>query len=72
MTDRIKGFTVLLDEDLREDDAESLRSAILHMRGVENVTGVVVDVGDWMARERVKSDVRKAIFDLLIPNPPRR
>ena len=37
MTDRINGFAVVLEKDLREDDAEALIQAVLQLRGVQTV-----------------------------------
>ncbi len=71
MTDRVKGFHVILDHDIRDDDVEGLRQAILHLRCVENVSSVLVTPDDWMGRERAKLEIRDKILDLLIPVPSR-
>jgi hypothetical protein len=43
MTDRHAGYLVTLDEDIREDDAQDLITAIEMLRGVLNVTPVTSD-----------------------------
>jgi hypothetical protein len=41
MTDRLKGFVVVLEEDLPEDDAEPVLSAIRMVKGVVSVKPVI-------------------------------
>ena len=43
MTDRFNALTVVLEKDIREDDAQALIAAIAQLRGVATVTGNVVD-----------------------------
>lgn len=52
MTDRLKGFVVTLEEDLREDDAQHICDAIAMVKGVLSVRPVVRTVDDLMNRER--------------------
>lgn len=62
MTDRVKGFVVTLDEDMREDDAEQIRAALGMVRGVMDVSPVpVVGVDDYMNRTRVLVDLRRRV-----------
>jgi len=72
MTDRVKGFYVALEEDIRIDDFESMRQAVLQLRGVENVTAEIADHDDWMNRERVKGELRQSMMQVLLPSPPFR
>ncbi len=67
MTDRLKGVWVAFEHDIREDDAEALTSAIKQLRGVLAVEPQVVDVGDWVAEERVRADYRTKLMDILWP-----
>lgn len=57
MTDRIKGITVSLEQDVRTDDLEPLMDAIRQLRGVADVELVVADMDDWLARSRVRSEL---------------
>lgn len=41
MTDRFHALTVVLEHDMRDDDAQALIDAIKQMRGVLNVRGEV-------------------------------
>lgn len=54
MTDRFNALTVVLEKDIREDDAEVLMSAIRQLRGVLSVTGEISSVSDSVAYERAK------------------
>lgn len=56
MTTRLKALTVILDSDIREDDAESLIAAIRQLRGVGTVESVEASSTDYYARQRVALD----------------
>jgi hypothetical protein len=70
MTDRARALLVVLQDDIRVDDVEQLRQAILSFRGVVNVAADIASPDDWINRERVKSELRDKILELLYPNPP--
>ena len=57
MTQRLKGVLVTFDRDIREDDAEAILTAIRMVRGVADVSPVEADSNDWMARQRVRSEI---------------
>lgn len=63
MTDRLKGVIITFENDIREDDAEELLTTFRNIRGVINVSPVVTNVTDHMARERVKSEMRQKFSD---------
>lgn len=65
MTDRYYALTVVLDRDIRSDDAESLIAAIRLLRGVLSVEPLVSTPDTWMAEERAKSELKRKIFDAL-------
>jgi hypothetical protein len=75
MTDRIRHLTVVLDRDIREDDLETLTSAIQMLRGVSQVKTHVVSATDAIARMAVRSEIQgklfKAIDDIFDPPPER-
>jgi len=64
MTDRIKGLTVSLTHDIRDDDCESIINAIKMIKGVAAVELHVSNSNDWMARQHVKEEMRDKIFQL--------
>ena len=65
MTDRFNCLTVVLDKDIREDDAVCIIDAIRMLKRVISVEGHVTDPSDYIAEERAKRELRKKIFDLL-------
>jgi hypothetical protein len=65
MTDRYNALTVVLDHDIREDDAEPLINAIRCMKGVIKVKGNVADPDDYIARSQVKHELQMKLFELL-------
>jgi hypothetical protein len=58
MTDRVKGFVVTLEQDVRIDDIEPMLQAIRYMRGVANVEPSIADSSDWINQQRIKNDLR--------------
>lgn len=65
MTDKVKGFTVTLDSDVRTDDMESILNAVRMIKGVVHVEPSIVTPGDHMNRQRVKSELLTKLFRLL-------
>lgn len=67
MTDRYNALVVVLDRDIREDDAEFLISAIKMLRGVASVQGNVSDISSLLAEERAVNVWREKIRKVLWP-----
>jgi len=67
MTDRFHTLTVVLEHDIRDDDAQALISAIGQLRGVLSVTGVVADLDSHMARERARHELGQKLLDVVYP-----
>lgn len=65
MTGRHAGYIVTLADDIREDDAEHILTALRMISGVVSVKPVTSDMGMVVARERVHADVREKILRLL-------
>jgi hypothetical protein len=67
MTDRYKGFLVTLDHDTREDDAESIITALQMVKGIHSVKPYISTLEDRMCQERATLDtyaeIIQAIFD---------
>jgi len=68
MTDRVKGFVVTLEKDIRIDDVEVILSAIKMIRGIANVETSVSDYDDHMNRERIKYELRDKFIDFMKKN----
>ena len=65
MTDRIKGFTVILENDYRDDDSSEIMIALQNIRGVAKVVPSVSTPDDLMNRERIKSQLIKKLYEVL-------
>lgn len=65
MTDRIQGFTVVMDNTYREDDIEPLREAMLCMRGVVKVVPIVADPHSYIAASRARAELKAKVLAAL-------
>jgi hypothetical protein len=65
MTTRLKGFTVALEQDIREDDAEAIKNAIEALRYVQAVKPIEADSEDWINRKRIKMELQEKLFSVL-------
>lgn len=67
MTDRIQAFTVVLEHDWRDEDAEGIRQAILRIKGVMSVSAHITDISDHVARLRARDELLKKVLDVFKP-----
>lgn len=65
MTNRHGGYIVVLDHDIREDDAEAVIAALKMIKGVLSVEPVVGDVRLMLAEARANTDWVNRILDML-------
>jgi hypothetical protein len=65
MTDRYLTLTVVLENEIREVDAEALIGAIRQLRGVINVKGDVADINSYMAITRARTELTKRLWKAL-------
>lgn len=56
MTDRHAGYVVVLDADIREDDAEAVLAALRMVKHVRSVAPVVANPGLMIAEIRARTD----------------
>jgi hypothetical protein len=63
MTDRYSAYTVVLEKDIRDDDAEAITKAIMMIRGVAKVSPIVSDVAQHVAETRIRSEIQSKIYD---------
>lgn len=68
MTDRVKGFVVTLEKDIRIDDVEPLMQAIRFMRGVANVEPSISNTDDAINQSRIKSELREKMWHFIKEN----
>lgn len=65
MTDRFNSFTVVLESDMREDDAQVLMNVICQLRGVLKVSGNVSNIETHIAYARARTDIQIKLWDAL-------
>lgn len=65
MTDKFNALTVVLEKDIREDDADVLMSAIRQLRGVLSVSGEPAGAGEYVAYERARRDIASRLLESL-------
>ena len=65
MTDRVKGFTVVLERDIRIDDVEVIKTAIEMIRGVGSVEMHITTHEDHISRMQMKDEIRTKLFDFI-------
>jgi hypothetical protein len=65
MTNRVNSLTVVLGSDVRDDDIDLLRNAILLLRGVIEVGTNISDSSLYTAEQRAKYELRSKIYAAL-------
>lgn len=68
MTDRIHSITLVLEADLREDDAQSLLAAVRMLKGVISAAGNVSNITDYIAQARVRLEYGQQLLAIVYPN----
>lgn len=67
MTDRINAITVVLQDDIRIDDAEPILAAIKQIRGVLSVISNVADLDSHIAQTRARNELADKLWDVIYP-----
>lgn len=65
MTTRISSITVVFDEDIREDDAQSLLAMLRQVRNVADVVPNVGDISTAVATARVRAELSEKLWEVL-------
>lgn len=65
MTDRVKGFNVTLESDVRIDDIETIMNAIKMIKGVVDVEPNIVTTDDLFNRVRIKNEYRNKLYKFI-------
>lgn len=65
MSDRVKGLTVVLDNDYRQEDIEMIKELILQIKGVKTVKESIVNSDDLINRERITIETKEKIYNFL-------
>ncbi len=65
MTARYNALTVVLEQDIRDDDAERLLDAIRMLRGVAGVSGNVASIESHVAEMRARMELGRKLMDIV-------
>lgn len=65
MTQRINALTVVLSQDIREDDIDCLINAIQMIKYVQSVDLNVSDINSHIAYSRARYDLQSKLIDAL-------
>ena len=65
MTDRVNSLTVVLEEDMRIDDVQSLIEAIRHFRNVLSVDVNISNIETHIAKSRAKHELQMKLWETL-------
>ena len=65
MTDRYNALVVVLERDIRSDDAEDIISALRMVKGVSSVTPNVSSLQDHIARARARTELAEKLWAVL-------
>ena len=66
MTDRVKGFIVTLEQDLRVDDAQGIHDAIRRIRGVGRVQkNLYKGMDDIINRSQIRIELEERLWKAL-------
>jgi hypothetical protein len=72
MTDRHAAYIVVLDSNIREDDArETVLTALRQIRGVLSVEPVIAGPDLHIAEMRARSELTKKLWSVLYPEQAR-
>ena len=67
MSDRYSGLLVVLEKDMREDDAKPLIEAILMLKGVLQVTPHFQNIDEYIAEGRIKIEFAQKVMNVFYP-----
>lgn len=65
MTTRIKGLTVVLTKDIRDDDIEPLKEAIKQFYHVLKVENIEANFDDYINRSVIKRELVEKLYKAL-------
>lgn len=62
MTDRHRGYVVVLEQNVRSDDAQEIINALKMVKGVLTVKPIINDANDEINEARAKYEVRTKVY----------
>jgi len=63
MTDRYSGYVVVLDKDIREDDARHVLGILRQLKGVQSVEPVVQSPESIIIERRVQREMQERLWN---------
>jgi hypothetical protein len=67
MTDRYDALIVVLDQNIREDDAQPTINAISQIKHVLKVSPHVIDGASFIAESRIRRELIEKLFKIIQP-----
>lgn len=68
MTDRVKGFTVTLEKEIRTDDFEWILNAVKMIKGVQEVEPVINDGSEYITLMKRDREIREKLYKFITEN----
>jgi hypothetical protein len=65
MTDRHGGYVVILEHNIREDDAQATMAALTQIKGVMSVEPIKADINITLAEGRAKAKLVRKLYDFV-------
>ncbi len=65
MTDRFNSLFVILEKDIREDDAQQIINAIMMTKFVLDVKGNIANHDSMIAQVRERHDIGEKLFKII-------
>ena len=66
MGDRIKGFYVSLEEDVKDEDFEYIKNAVLMIKGVLSIKENIRNADDYFNRSKIKNELWEKIYKIFM------
>jgi len=65
MTDRVSGLFVIFEDDIRVDDLDIIKNAIMMFRGIIGVENIPASAEERIAEMRVRQELRTQLREVL-------
>jgi hypothetical protein len=65
MSNIVKGFTVILENEVREDDVKIINQAISMIKGVAKVDNVLAHHEDHFVEQRIKHELKIKAYNAI-------
>lgn len=65
MAEKVKGFIVTLQNDIRQSEAEAVGQLLTHIQGVISVDTIEGDVKDIIIKQKITHEVREKLYKII-------